>query len=123
MNLFDWISSWFSKRGMAFWLYKRGLAKAKKRDHQGAIAAYTSTIGMQVMPPDVLAMVLYHRALEFLAIGDDRKGEDDLKAVLAMDELLVNEKTMARQKLAAAKSKNHNTRGSESNANSRRKKC
>lgn len=123
MNVFDWISSWFSKRGMAFWLYKRGLAKTKKRDHQGAIAAYTSTIGMQVMPPNVLAMVLYHRATEFLAIGDDRKGEDDLKAVLAMDDSLVNEKTMARQKLAAKKSPNRSTRGSEPNASSWRKKC
>jgi hypothetical protein len=125
MNIFDWISSRLSQRGMASWLYKRGLAKAKKRDHQGAIADYTSTIGMRVMPPDVLAMVLYHRALVFLAIGDDRKGRDDLSAVLAMGESLVNVKTMARQKLAVMESlaDKHGTRRAEPNANPRRETC
>jgi hypothetical protein len=104
MIVFEWISSCFSQRGRALWLYKRGLKKAKARDHQGAIADYTSMIGLRVMPPDVLAMVLYHRALGFLALGDDQKGHDDLNAVLAMGESLVNVKTMARQTLAAKES-------------------
>jgi len=114
MNVLEWLSSFFSRRSMASRLYNRGLAKAKKRDHQGAIADYSSTIGMRVLPPDVLAMVLYHRALGFFAIGDEGKGEDDLKAVLAMHESLVNVKTMARQKLASTESQanTRNTRAS-----------
>jgi hypothetical protein len=109
---------------MASWLYKRGLKKAKRRDHQGAIADYTSMIGMRVMPPDVLAMVLYHRAVGFLAIGDAGKGKDDLNAVLAMGESLVNVKTMARQKLASTESPTgkRNWR-SGPNANPKREKC
>jgi len=125
MNVFGWIASCFSKGGTALWRYKRGLAKAKRRDHQGAIADYTSTIGMRGMSPDVLAMVLYHRALEFLAIGDDQKGEADLRAVLAMRESLVNVKTMARQKLAVTESRTSHgsTRKSGPSANPRRAKC
>lgn len=44
-------------------------------------------------------MVLYNRALVHVAAGDDQKGAVDLDAVLAMNEALVNVKTMARQKL------------------------
>ncbi len=56
-------------------------------------------------PADLIAMVLYNRALVYVASGDDRKGADDLDAVLAMNEALVNVKTMARQKLARMKSR------------------
>ena len=100
MTVFNWLSNHFSRRGKALSLYKRGMAKAKKQDHQGAIDDYTATIGMRDTPPDVIAMVLYNRALAYVAAGDNGKGTDDLEAVLAMKEPLVNVKTMARQKLA-----------------------
>jgi hypothetical protein len=76
------------------------MIKAKKRDHQGAIVDYTAAIGIKDTPADVMAMALYHRALEHMAAGDDQKGSDDLQAVLALQESLVNVKTMARQMLA-----------------------
>lgn len=104
MSLCDWIGGLFSKRGKALSLYKRGMAKAKKHDRQGAIADYTTTIGMPETPVDVKAMVLYNRALVYVANGDDRKGIDDLDAVLAMDASLVNVRTLARQKLARMES-------------------
>jgi hypothetical protein len=56
-------------------------------------------------PSDVKAMALYNRALVHVAAGDDRKGVDDLDAVLAMAEARVNVKTMARQKLAKLESR------------------
>jgi hypothetical protein len=121
MIVFEWINSCFSQRGRALWLFNRGLKKAKRRDHLGAIADYTSMIGMRVMPPDVLAMVLYHRAIGFLALGDDQKGHDDLNTVLAMGESLINVKTMARQRLAATepRASKHSTRSGPNRPNAK----
>ena len=106
MNTFNWLKSRFSSRGKALSLYRRGMARAKKNDHQGAIDDYTATIDMPDTPSDVKAMALYNRALVHVASGDDPKGVVDLDAVLAMDEALVNVKTMARQKLAKMGSRN-----------------
>lgn len=103
MNIFHWLTSCFSGRGKAMSLYRRGMAKAKKHDHQGAIEDYTTTIGMPGTPADLMSTVLYNRALVYVASGDDRKGADDLDAVLAMNEAFVNVKTMARQKLIRMK--------------------
>lgn len=105
MNLFNWITGYFSSHGKAMSLYKRGMAKAKKHDHRGALDDYTTMIGMQGPPTDLLAMVLYNRALVYVAAGDDHRGVADLDAVLAMHESLVNVKAMARQKLARMKSR------------------
>ena len=57
------------------------------------------------MPAEVKAKALYYRALVYVATGDDPKGVDDLSAVMAMDESLINVKTMARQKLARIESR------------------
>jgi len=105
MNVFAWLTSCFSNRGNPMSLYKRGMARAKKRNHQGAIDDFTTTIVMPDTPADVLAMVLYNRSLAYVATGEDRKGADDLEAVLAMDEALVNVKTMARHKLVRMESR------------------
>jgi len=37
MNAFSWLTDHFSNRGKALSLYKRGMKKAKKHDHQGAL--------------------------------------------------------------------------------------
>jgi hypothetical protein len=104
MNIFNWLKSRFTSRGKALSLYRRGMAMAKRHDHQSAIADYTTTVGMPDTPADVKAMVLYNRALVLVATGDDQKAVDDFDAVLTMDEAPVNVKTMARQKLARMKS-------------------
>ena len=100
MNVFNWWTDRFTNRGKALSLYKRGMAKAIKHDHQGAIDDYTTTIGMPYGPANVRAMALYNRALVHVATGDYRKGVDDLDAVLAMNEAPASVKTRARQKLA-----------------------
>lgn len=104
MNAFRWLTSRFSSRGKALSLYRRGMAKAKKQDHQGAIDDYTTTLGIAETPADVKAMVLYNRALVLVAIGQYRQGADDLDAVLAMEEAPASVKTMARQKIAKRES-------------------
>ena len=80
------------------------MARANKHDHEGALANYTAAIESPGISAKEKAMVLYNRALVYMAAGDDSKGADDLDAVLAMNEALVNVKTMARQKLARMKS-------------------
>jgi hypothetical protein len=105
MNVLNWLTGHFSNRGKALSLYRRGMARARKHDHQGAIADYTMSIGMPDTPADVKAMVLYNRALVHMAIGNDRHGANDLDAVVAMDEAPVNVKTMARQKLVKLESR------------------
>lgn len=107
MNLIHWLFGRFSDRARALSSYRQGMAKAKRHDHEGAIEAYTATIGMEATPADVKAMALYNRALVYVALGDDGKGADDLDAVLAMNAAMVNVniKTMARQKLARMESK------------------
>ena len=100
MSAYNWLTDHFSKRGKALSLYKRGMTKAKKHDHQGAIDDYTTTIGMPDTPANVKAMVLYNRALVHLVTGDYRKAVKDLDAVVAMDEAPVSVRIKARQKLA-----------------------
>jgi hypothetical protein len=105
MNVLNWLTGHFSNRGKALSLYRRGMARAKRRDHQGAIADYTATLEMPDTPADVKAMVLYNRALVHVATGDDREGVDDLDAIVAMDEAPGHVKIRAKQKLAKLESR------------------
>jgi len=105
MNILDWLSGRFSNRRKALSLYKRGVARARNRNRQGAIDDYTATMAMRDVPEDVKAMALYRRALVHVAAGDEVKGVDDLNGVLAMDEGLCNVKTMARHRLAGLESR------------------
>jgi hypothetical protein len=83
------------------------MVKAKKHDHQGAIDNYTAAIDTPDTPPDVKAMILYNRALVYATVKEGPKATKDLNLVLAMNEALVNIKTMARQKLAKMESRSH----------------
>jgi len=107
MNVVDWLKRGFSARRNALWNYRRGMARAKRRDYEGALASYKAAIELAGVPADVKAMALYKRALVYVAAGDDAKGVDDLDAVLAIDGAMVilNIRTMARQKLARMESR------------------
>ena len=100
MRMLEWLTGRFSRRGSAIALYKRGMAKARKKNHLGAIEDYTVAIEMSETPCDVRAMTLYNRALVYTNTGEEAKGVADLNAILAMGEMLINVKSMARQKLA-----------------------
>jgi len=100
MNLFHWLTGHFTNRGKALSVYKRGMVRAKKHDHQGAIDDYTTAIFIHDTPADVKAMALYNRALVYAATEEGPKATEDLKMLLAMDQARVNVKAMARQKLA-----------------------
>jgi len=99
MSFTSWVSGVFTDRGKAMSHYKRGMGKAKKHDHEGAVHEYTLAIEMPDIPGDIKAMSLYNRALTYVAADKETEGIADLQAVLAMHEEHTNIKSMARQKL------------------------
>jgi hypothetical protein len=109
MNIFNWLKSLFTGRGKALLLYRRGMARAKKHDHQGAIDDYTATVDMPNAPTDVKAMALYNRALVYAAVEDNPKAIDDLNKVLATVEAPAEIKTEARRKLERMKRQSSKT--------------
>lgn len=103
MQFFNWVKSLFSSRGKALSLYRRGMARANKRDHVGALDDYTATIDMPNVPPDVKAMALYNRPLVYSAHHETAQAVDDLNRVLAMAETPHEIKTEARRRLERMK--------------------
>jgi hypothetical protein len=99
MNIFQWLMHPQSVRGAVLLLYKRGLAKGKKHNQQGAMDDYTAVIDMPDVPADVRAMALYNRALLYAGKKDFCSATDDLKAVLAMELPIRDIKSAARRTL------------------------
>jgi hypothetical protein len=98
MSFATWVQSFFSPRGKALALYRRGMAKANRHDYHGAIADYSVAIRAPHIPNDVKAMAIYNRALAYSAIHEDARAAEDLAAVLEMPGLPVNIKTHAQQR-------------------------
>ncbi len=99
MKYFNWLTRFFTNRGKALTLYRRGMARVKRHDHDGAIGDYTTMIGMLDTPADIRAMALYNRALVYAATGEEPKAVTDLNVILAMQGALANVKTEARRLL------------------------
>lgn len=99
MKLFQWLYAWRSIRSEAMHLYRHGLARDKKGDSDGALAAYSSAITLADAPDDVKAMALYNRALLFAARGDRHKAAADLNAVMAMPTSVRGVTAAARRRL------------------------
>jgi hypothetical protein len=110
MNVPDLLGRLFSKGGKALSLYKRGMAKAKQHDHQGAIDDYTTAISMPDTTANVKAMALYNRAMVYAAIGEKAKATDDLNVVLSMPEDLSEIKGEATRKLVRMERRSKNTK-------------
>ena len=99
MSFFESLTGRNSSRSKALSLYKRGMAKAKNHNRQGAIDDYSAAINMADTSPDVRAMALYNRALVHAASKDSAMATDDLKAVLKMEDVPANVKAAAKEKL------------------------
>jgi len=99
MHILERLKDWFSGRGKALSQYRRGLERAKRQDHVGAIDDYTAAINMPGVPQDVKAMALFNRALILSSDGDDPQARNDLKLVLALAETPPEVRTEARRKL------------------------
>ncbi len=99
MQILERIKEWYSGRGKALSRYRRGMERAKRQDHAGAIDDYTAVINMPQVPPDVKAMALFNRALILASDGDNPLARTDLNRVLAMAETPADVRTEARRKL------------------------
>jgi len=77
---------------------RRGMARANKRDYDGAIADYSAAVRAPNIPEDMKAMAVYNRALAYSAIHDDVSAAKDLAAVLAMPRLPASVRTHAQQR-------------------------
>ena len=99
MSILDWLKNRFSGRNKALSLYRRGMERAKRQDHAGAIDDYTATINMPQVPPDVKAMALFNRALILSADGDSTQALDDLNMVLTMAATPTEVRIEARRKV------------------------
>lgn len=99
MHILERLKDWFSGRGKALSRYRRGMERAKRHDHAGAIDDYTATINMPQVPQDVKAMALFNRALILASDGDNPLARNDLNQVLAMAETPADVRTEARRKL------------------------
>ena len=112
MNLYDWIVGCFFTRQKSLGIYRRGISKARRRQHVAAIENYTTVIGIPGVPEDVKAMSLFNRALAYVSV-DDSRGAEDLNRVLGMPCAPAHIKTEAIRKLARMKQRAE--RGTKSN--------
>jgi hypothetical protein len=109
MSFMAWVKSCFSNRGKALALYRSGMAKATKRDYQGAIVDYSEAIASPQIPSDVKGMAVYNRALAYSAIHDDAKAAEDLAALLEMPGLPDSIRTAAQQRRERLRRRNEST--------------
>lgn len=98
MSFTNWIKSCFSPSGKALTLYRRGMEKANKRDHAGAVADYSAALQLSQITADLQAMVLYNRALAYSAMGEDAKAAQDLTAALQIPDVPEHVKTTIQQR-------------------------
>lgn len=99
MNVFKWLMRRQTVRGAVLLLYRRGLARSKKRNPQGAMDDYTAVIDMPDAPADVRAMALYNRALLYAGKKNFPRAIEDLNAVLAVEVPLREVKSAAKRTL------------------------
>jgi len=109
MSFIKWVKSCISRPGKAVSLYRSGMAKANKRNFNGAIADYSAAIKEPHIPSDVKAMVLYNRALAYSAVHEVAKSAEDLAAVLEIPQLAPNIKTMAQERRERLRRRSENT--------------
>jgi hypothetical protein len=99
MNPSCWLRGKWSKKFQAGSVYRRGMLKAKLRDHQAAMADYTTVIEMVEAPADLRAMALYNRSVVHLAQHHESAAISDLEELLKMPQAGANVKVEARRKL------------------------
>jgi hypothetical protein len=107
MGFFNSLIGHGSGRSKAMTMYKRGMAKAKKHDFEGAIDDYSAAIDISGAPSDVIAMAMYNRALVHAAAKNSPKAIDDLNEVLGMADLPASIKSAADEKLKRINRRSH----------------
>lgn len=100
MSLSGWFKNVFAnKSGSALDHYKSGIVKAEKRDHNGAIEEYSTTIDHPSADESLRSMALYNRALVLHVENQNDEAVVDLERVIKMHGAHTKVKTAAKHKL------------------------
>lgn len=83
MGLVSWLRSLTSSAARAETVYKRGVAKARSHDFQGAIDDYTEVINGEEATSELKTMSRLNRGVAYSASRQYALARDDLKSVLA----------------------------------------
>lgn len=105
MNPIQWLMGRFADSDQASTFYKRGMVKAKKHNHAGAIEDYTAALAVPDVAAEMQAMILYNRGLVYVAAGMAKQGADDLNSVIQMEAAAENVKRAAQRKLSRIQSR------------------
>jgi hypothetical protein len=100
MSMLDSLKRLFSGGSGPSSVHKRGMAKAKRENWDGAIADYTAVVDSPNASDELKAMARFNRALAYSQQGALGAAESDLRAVLAMSDAPAHIATAAREKLA-----------------------
>ncbi|MCH2182428.1 MAG: tetratricopeptide repeat protein [Mariniblastus sp.] len=98
------LSNWFknvvpNKKTAPLDHYKSGIHKAEKKDHQGAIEAYSRAIEHPATDDSLKSMALYNRALVLHVEDQNDEAVADLQKVIKMHGAHTKVKTAAKSKL------------------------
>ena len=99
MRMLEWLRNGLSVRYRSLWTYRRGMSRATRHDHQGALEDYTTVIESNETPSELKAMALYSRALVHSAQTQDGLASKDLEEVLNMTDAKEAVKTEAKRKI------------------------
>jgi len=100
MGLSDWFKKVLpSKTTTPMEHYKSGIDRAKKKDNEGAINAYSQAIDHPTTDESLKSMALYNRALVFHVEDKNDEAAADLEKVIKMHGAHAKVKTAARSKL------------------------
>jgi hypothetical protein len=100
MSLLESFKRLFSGGSGPSAIHKRGMAKAKRENWDGAISDYTAVLDSSHASEELKAMARFNRALAYSKQGAHDAAETDLRAVLEMNGAPANIATAAKEKLA-----------------------
>ncbi len=100
MGLLDRLGGFFTKAGRDDNLLHQGIALAKDKRPQDAIAIYDRLIKSSATSPATRASALFNRALAHSSLDNDVKALADLESVLALPDVPENVETAARAQIA-----------------------
>ena len=106
MGILQQLTGLFSRSSRDGNLLNQGLAHAKAKRPQEAIAVYDRLLNSPSTSAATRASALFNRALAHSALDDDVKAVADLERVLALPDLPDNVQSAARSQLARVRRRN-----------------
>jgi tetratricopeptide (TPR) repeat protein len=106
MGILARLAGLFSKQGRDENLLQKGLAHAKSKRPQEAIAIYNRLIDAHDTSAATRASALFNRALAHSSLDDDDQALVDLERLLGLPDLPDNVQSAARSQLARVRRRN-----------------